>query len=151
MDSNFRKHLRAYLGTVLLFVLLSASRVYAETEVYRRQVKYEVERAKSFRDFQKQAKKFDRQRQSGILQMKAARAEFERQYEKGRQAYVQYKRREEAKKPSDEYIERMLAQAGEKEAKLKDKNRQQYKAAKLEVERAIKNARLNEAEEYQLD
>lgn len=152
MDSNLRLHHRIFCSIVLCLILLSFGfQANAQSEAYRRQVKFETDRAKDFVRFQRDNEAYNRERMKAVPAYKAKVAEQERQFEAARKKYVELKRKEEAKKPSDEFIERMLAQEQAKEEKLKEQTRKEYRAVKLEIERAIANTRLDEAEEYQID
>lgn len=151
MNGNSRLHNWIVISVGLCAALLLPFESRGESEAYSRQLKFETERAKDFRVSKKSAEEFDRQRMSGVPKLKAERAESEKKFEQARQEYIVQKRREDAKKLSDEYVERMLAQDQAKEEKIKETYRKEFKSVQLEIERAIKNSRLNEAEEYQLD
>lgn len=152
MDSNLRLHHRVFCSIVLCFVSLSFSfQASAQSEAYRRQVKFETDRANDFIRFQRDNDAYNQERMKEVPAYKAKKAEQEKSFEAARKEYVVFKQKQDAKKPTDEFIERMLAQEQEKQEKLKEQTRKEYKAIQAEIERAIANTRLDETKEYQID
>lgn len=123
----------------------------ADSEAYRRRAKFEIDRANDFYRFQKFLKEFERLRMSKVPAYKSEKERQAEIYEQARKVYAEWRKKEDAKKPTDEFIERMLAQAAEKEEQEKEKARKDYRAVQLEIERAIANTKLDEYEEFGLD
>lgn len=151
MDSNLRLHQKVLCSIVLTLAVLFTFNAQAESEAYRRQVKFETERAQDFRRFMKYLEQIERERMGAVPAYKAAKAKEDREFEQARRSYAEWRKREDAKKPTEEYIERMLASAAAKEAREKEAIRKEFVKIQKEIERAIANTRLDEAEEYQLD
>jgi hypothetical protein len=152
MDSNLRLHHQVFCSIVLSLVLLSFGfQANAQSEAYRRQVKFETDRANDFVRFQRDNDAYNNERMKAVPAHKAKREQEEKIYETARKEYVVIKQKEDAKKPTDEFIERMLAQEEAKQEKLKEQTRKEYKAIQQEIERAIATTRLDEKKEYQLD
>jgi hypothetical protein len=152
MDSNLRLHQRVLCGIVLCIAVLCSFEAHAESEseAYRRQVKFETDRALDFRRFMKYLEAIDREKMSGVSGYKSTKIKDDAMYEEARKIYAEWVKREEAKKPSEEYVERMLASEADKEAKDKEAIRKEFVKIQHEIERAIENTRLDEAEEYGL-
>lgn len=155
MDSNLRFHQKALCSLLLCLTffapLLTAVDAKAESEAYRRQVKFETDRAADFRRFIRYLEQIDRERTSAIPGYKSTIASQEAFYLQAQKAYSEMRKREERMKPTEEFIERMLASEAAKEEQEKEAIRKEYVRIQKEIERAIANTRLNEAEEYQLD
>ncbi len=124
---------------------------HAESEAYRRQVKFETDRAADFRRFIKYLEQIDRERTGAVPSYKTTRAKQDADFELARKIYAEWRKREERKKPTEEFIQRMLASEAAKEARDKEGIRKEFVKVQKEIERAIANTRLDEAEEYQLD
>ncbi len=150
MDSNLSLHQRVLCSIVLCLAVLGAFDAHAESEAYRRQVKFETDRALDFRRFMKYLAIIDQEKLSGIPHYKSSVAKEEALYEQARRIYAEWVKREEAKKPTEEFVERMLASEADKEARDKEATRKEYVKIQHEIERAIENSRLDEAEEYGL-
>ena len=151
MQSNLRIHQRVIYSVMLCLAMMYTISAHAESEAYRRQVKFETDRAKAFRSFQQMLEDFDRMRNAGVQPYKTAKEKEELRYEESRKEYSVNRKIEEAKKPTDEFVEMMLAKQLEEDEKLKEQARKEYKAIQEEIERAVINSRLDEAEEYQID
>lgn len=150
MNSNLRLHQRVLCGIVLAFAVLSTVDARAESEAYRRQVKFEIDRANDFRRFLKYLEQIEQERMNAVPAYKAKNAKEAAEFEQARRIYAEWRKREEAKKPTEEFIKRMLAAEAAKEAADKEAIRREYVKIQKEIERAIANTRLDEAEEYGL-
>lgn len=151
MDSNLRLHQQVLCGIVLVLTVLCTFEARAESEAYRRQVKFETDRAADFRRFIKYLEQIEKQRMSAVPTYQAAKKKEDAAFEQARRLYVEWQKREQAKKPTEEFIERMLASEAAKVAKEKEAIRKEYVKVQNEIERAVANTRLDEAEEFQLD
>lgn len=154
MVSNLSLYQRGLCSVVLplavLCTVIFAPDAHAESEAYRRQVKFEIDRAQDFRRFTKYQEQIERERLSAVPELKAKKAKEDAAFEKARRLYSEQRKREEAKKPTEEFIERMLASEEAKREKEKEAVRREFVKIQKEIERAIANTRLDEAEEYGL-
>lgn len=151
MDSNLSLHQRFLCSIVLSFALLGSFSAQAESEAYRRQVKFETDRAADYRRFIKYLEQINRERTNAVPGYKSSIAKQQAEFDLARKLYSEWLKREELKKPTEEFIERMLASESAKVARDKEAIRKEFVRIQKEIERAIANTRLNEAEEYQLD
>ncbi len=155
MDSNLRLQQRVLCSIVLslsfLGPVLCSFNAHAESEAYRRQVKFETDRAADFHRFLKYLQQIDNERTSAVPGYKVTKVKEAADFEQARKLYAEWVKQQERKKPTEEYIERMLASEAAKEERDKEAIRQEFVKLQKEIERAIANTRLDEAEEYQLD
>lgn len=162
MPNNRRDSLRIHQRVVCSIILpmavicaalctsLVASEAQAESEAYRRQVNFEIGRAQDFRRFIKFLEQLERERMNAVPGYKLTKQQQDKIFEQARRLYSELRKREEAKKPTEEFVERMLASEAAKEAKEKEAIRREFVKIQKEIERAIANTRLDEAEEYGL-
>ena len=151
MDSNLRLHQRVLCSIVLMLALLCTFKAQGESEAYSRQVKFETERAADFRRFTKYLEQIERERIGDIPNYQTKKLREDAEFEQARKIYAEWLKREERKKPTEEFIERMLANEAAEEEREKEAIRKEFVKIQKEIERAIANTRLDEAEEYQLD
>src|SRR4051812_15823955 len=108
MVSNIRIWTTIFcLAGLSLFGFCSQSRA-EESAAYQRQVQYEIDRANDFHRFQKFLQAFERDRMTGVAAFKLTAKQEALLYEKARVIYSEWKKKEDAKKPTDEFIEMML-------------------------------------------
>lgn len=138
------------LPLAVLCAVFSTSFAQAESEAYRRQVKFETDRAQDFKRFMKYLEQIERERMGAVPNYQLTKVQQDALFEQARRLFAEFRKREEAKKPTEEFIERKLASEAAKEAKEKEAIRREFVKIQKEIERAIANTRLDEAEEYGL-